>query len=98
MIRAVIPAIVVAALGGAALAAAPQAAADEASYLELEQYFAFLTRDQLLREGYWACRAAQSGMGSSEIVPLVMDHLEDEGSTVAIANRIVSTAIVQLDC
>ncbi|KUI32737.1 DUF732 domain-containing protein [Mycobacterium sp. GA-2829] len=99
MIRAVIPTIAVAAAAmGGALAGAPPAAADEAAYLELQQYFAFLTADQLLREGYWVCRAAESGMGSSEIVPLVMDHLKDEGSSVAIANRIVSTAIVQLDC
>jgi hypothetical protein len=95
MVRAFLASIVVAA---AALVLAPTAAAGEAEFLELQPRFAFLTAEQLLREGYWACQAARSGMGSSEIVPLVEDHLRNEGASLAVANRIVSTAIVQLDC
>ena len=86
------------ALATAALGLAPPAAAGEAEFLELQPYFAFLTTEQLLTEGYWACRAARSGIGSSDIVPMVEDHLRDEGASLAVANKIVSTAIVQLDC
>lgn len=96
MVRAVIVAI--AAVAAATSAPAPTAAADEADYLELQQYFTFLTTDQLLTEGYWACRAAAGGTGSASIVPLVQQHLEYSGVSLAVANRIVSTAIVELDC
>jgi hypothetical protein len=95
MVRPLLASIVVAA---AALTLAPPAAAGEAEYLALEPYFAFLTTDQLLREGYWACQAAASGMGSSSIVPMVQEHLKSEGASVSVANRIVATAIVHLDC
>ncbi|MGE2713428.1 DUF732 domain-containing protein [Mycolicibacterium litorale] len=95
MVRVLIPSIAVAA---AALGLAPPAAADESALLALQPQFAFLTTDQLLREGYWACRAAASGMGSSQIVPMVQQHLEHSGASLAVANRIVSTAIVHLDC
>ncbi|BBZ62124.1 DUF732 domain-containing protein [Mycolicibacterium monacense] len=82
----------------AALGLAPPAAANEGPLLELQSQFAFLTADQLLREGYWACRAARSGMGSSDIVPMVQQHLKYSGASLAVANKIVSTAIVHLDC
>jgi len=82
----------------ATLAFAPPAAADESALLALQPQFAFLTADQLLREGYWACRAAASGMGASAIVPLVQQHLKYSGASIAVANKIVSTAIVHLDC
>ncbi|BCI52012.1 hypothetical protein NIIDNTM18_12900 [Mycolicibacterium litorale] len=95
MVRALIPSIAVTA---GLLASAPPAAADESALLELQPQFAFLTTQQILREGYWACRAARSGMGSSQIVPMVQEHLEYSGASLAVANKIVSTAIVHLDC
>jgi hypothetical protein len=82
----------------AALGLAPPAAADEAEFLELQPRFAFLTTEQLLTEGYWACRAANSGVGSSDIVAMVQQHLKYSGASIAVANKIVSTAIVHLDC
>ncbi|WP_193046060.1 DUF732 domain-containing protein [Mycolicibacterium baixiangningiae] len=99
MVRAFLASILVTAGATAgALGLAPPAAADESDYLELQPQFAFLTTDQLLREGYWACRAANSGMGSSAIVPMVQQHLLYSGASLAVANKIVSTAIVELDC
>lgn len=95
MVRLFITSIVVAA---GTLGLAPPAAADEGPLLDLQPQFAFLTTDQLLRQGYWACRASASGMGSSEIAPLVQQHLKYSGASLAVANKIVSTAIVHLDC
>lgn len=99
MVRALIPSIAASLFAaGATLGLAPPAAADEGPLLELQPQFAFLTADQLLREGYWACRAAHSGIGSAEIVPMVVQHLKSSGASIAVANKIVSTAIVHLDC
>ncbi|MCV7416154.1 DUF732 domain-containing protein [Mycolicibacterium litorale] len=99
MVRALVPTIAASIVVTAgSLGLAPPAAAGEAEYLDLQQYFTFLTADQLLREGYWSCRAAASGMGSSEIVPMVQQHLKYSGASLAVANKIVSTAIVHLDC
>ena len=99
MVRALIPTIAASLVAaGATLGFAPVAAADEGPVLGLQQQFAFLTADQLLREGYWACRAAASGIGAAEIVPQVQQHLKYSGASVAVANKIVSTAIVHLDC
>lgn len=95
MVRPFLASIVVAT---AALGFAPPAAADEGPLLELQSQFAFLTADQLLTEGYWACRAARSGIGSSDIVQMVQQHLKYSGASIAAANKIVSTAIVHLDC
>jgi hypothetical protein len=99
MMRAFIPPIAASIVAaGATVGLAPPAAADEGPLLALQQQFAFLTADQLLTEGYWACRAAASGMGSSAIVPLVQQHLKYSGASIAVVNTIVSTAIVHLDC
>jgi hypothetical protein len=95
MVRLFIASIAVAA---GTLGLAPPASADEGPLLDLQPQFAFLTTDQLLREGYWACRASAAGMGSSSITPLVQQHLKYSGASLAVANKIVSTAIVHLDC
>lgn len=99
MVRALIPSVAASVVvATATVGLAPPAAADEGPLRDLQQQFAFLTTEQLLHEGYWACRAAHSGMGASEIVPLVQQHLKYSGASVAVANKIVSTAIVYLDC
>ncbi|TFV56792.1 DUF732 domain-containing protein [Mycobacterium sp. PS03-16] len=82
----------------ATLGLAPPAAADEAEYLKLQDRLTFLTADQLLREGRWACQAAKSGLGSSTIVTMVQDRLEWSGASVEAANDIVAGGINILGC
>lgn len=95
MIRPLLVALLVA---PAALALAAPAAADEAGYLKLQDRLSFLTADQLRTEGARICQAAASGMGSAGIVNMVIDDLDHTGLTVASANTMVATAIVELDC
>lgn len=95
MVRTVFASIAVMA---AALGLAPPAAADEAEYLKLRDRLSFLTADQLLAEGRWACRAARSGLGSSTIVTIVQDRLERYGASVEAANDIVTGGINTLGC
>jgi hypothetical protein len=82
-------------LAAGALGLAAPASADEASYLKLQNKFAFLTADQLLSTGYQVCQATRSGMVAPDIVNMVS---QDLGAGLASATEIVANAIIELDC
>jgi hypothetical protein len=93
MLRSLSAALLVGA--AAALAVAAPASADEASYLKLQDKFAFLTAEQLLSAGHKVCQATRSGMVAPDIVNMVK---RDLNAGTAPATDIVAGAIVELDC
>ncbi|MCW2517068.1 MAG: hypothetical protein JWR11_6110 [Mycobacterium sp.] len=81
---------------GFAIGLAPVASADEGDYLDLLQpRLTFLTKDQLLNEGYRVCRYVSVGRPSSDAIPVVMNDLQ---VSVAAAYALVPAALEHLDC
>lgn len=81
---------------GFAIGFAPVASADDGDYLEqLQPKLTFLTKDQLLNEGYRVCRYVSVGRPSSDAIPVVMNDLR---VSVAAAYAIVPAAVEHLNC
>ena len=86
---------VAAAVAFGGMTASP-AQANESDYLAaLQPRFTFLSPQQLLAEGYKVCRATRSGMIAPDAVSMVY---KDLAVSVAVADDIVSTAVVDLSC
>jgi hypothetical protein len=79
-----------------AFGGAPTAAADEASYLQrVHVRYMYLSRPQLLTEGYKICQYVSGGRASSLAVPMVS---KDLGVSVPAAANIIAAAVVELGC
>jgi hypothetical protein len=81
---------------GSIVAAAP-AHADAGNYLQLlDDKYAYLSKQQLLAEGYKVCAAFNHGMSAAPAVEMVQKDLG--GVSVAVAVDIVGAAAVGLGC
>jgi hypothetical protein len=81
---------------GSLVAVAP-AHADAGKYLGLlDDKYAYLSKQQLLAEGYKVCAALNHGMTSSPAVEMVQKDLG--GVSVAVAVDVVGAATVGLGC
>lgn len=88
--------IAVALMLGIAITNAPSAAADESSYLRrVEVRYPYLSRQQLLAEGYKVCQFVSGSRSSSLAIPMVINDL---GVSVPAAADIIATAVVELGC
>jgi|GEM_PF-2010530 len=91
----VLTAAIAAAVAFEVMTASP-AQANESDYLAaLQPRFTFLSSQQLLAEGYKVCRATRGGMIAPDAVSMVY---KDLSVSMAVANDIVSTAVVDLGC
>jgi hypothetical protein len=91
----VLIAAVAAAVAFAVMTASP-AQANESDYLAaLQPKFAFLSSQQLLDEGYKVCQATRGGMIAPDAVKMVYNDLS---VSMAVADDIVATAVVDLGC
>lgn len=89
-------ATVVSAGVGLALVAAPQANADQEAYLDrVQERLAYLSRDQILTEGYKVCQMTRSGHPSTDAIPVI---IRDLGVSVPAAAEIIYAAVVELGC